>query len=112
VELAERQVIFVGFKMDGSLRRRLDSLDGPEARYVSRTDSTFLRICSQGEALYVGKVVDEPLSTGRIDDVRRNVLSILQRLCPDERLPQEMGIWACEPPRDPATPAPPAHLDP
>jgi hypothetical protein len=104
VELSERHPIFIGFKMDGSLRRQLNSLDGPDARYVSRTDSSFLRICNRGDDLFVGKVVEEPLTTGRIDDVRRNVVSILQRLCPDERLPQEMGIWACEAPPPPSPP--------
>ena len=97
--------------MSSSLRRQLVSLEGPDARYVSRTDSTFLRICNRGENLFVGKVVEEPLTTGRIDDVRRNVLSILQRLCPDERLPQEMGIWACETSPEPL-PAPPVPPDP
>lgn len=83
--------------MDNSLRRRIEALTGVERRYVSTDDSTFLRICRLGADEYIGKVVDERLATDRVDDVRRNVLSILQRLFPDVRFPAKLDIFACEP---------------
>ncbi len=101
LELSERYPIFIGYKMDGPLRRRLEALSGPEKRYVSTEDSTFLRICRLGGDEYVGKVIHERISTDRVDDVRRNVLSILQRLCPDVRFPAHFDILACEVPREP-----------
>ena len=97
MELSDRHPIFIGFKMDGSLRRQLDSLSGADQRYVSREESTFLRICTKDGNSYVGKVVEETLSTGRVDDVRRNVHSILNRLCPETRVPEQLEIWACLP---------------
>jgi hypothetical protein len=101
LELSERHPIFIGFKLDGSLRRQLDALTGPDQRYVSREDSTFLRICTKGDDQYVGKVVHDGLTTSRVDDVRRNVLSILRRVCPDVRLPEELDLFVCQPePRD------------
>ncbi len=96
-ELTENDPIFVGFKMDGSLRRRLQSLEGPDRRYVSTDDPTFLTICRLGEDQYVGKIVDGRLTTDRVEDVRRNVVSILQRLCPDHRLPAQFEILPCRP---------------
>ena len=57
-------------------------------------DSTFLRICSLGNDRYVGKLVDERLTTDRVEDIRRNIMSILQRICPDVRLPHQMDILA------------------
>lgn len=100
MELSARHPLFVGLKLDGTLRRQLEGLTGPDRRYISGDDSTFLRICHHGEELYVGKVVEEPLTTDRVDDVRRNVLSILQRLCPETRLPGQLRIWACLPVED------------
>jgi hypothetical protein len=97
VEISHRLAIFIGFKMDGQMRRRMETIEGPDRKYVSREDSTFLRICKMGEDTYVGKVIHEPLSTDRVDDVRRNILSILQRLCPDTRLPTAMEIMPCVP---------------
>ena len=42
--------------------------------------------------------VDDRLTTDRIGYVRRNVLSILQRLCPDVRLPAHFEIltWVAD----------------
>ena len=94
-ELADNDPIFVGFKMDGSLRRRIQSLEGPDRRYVSDDDPTFLTICRLGEDQYVGKIVDGRLTTDRVEDVRRNVVSILQRVCPDHRLPAQFEILPC-----------------
>ena len=82
MNLVDRTPIFIGCKMDGPIRRRLESIVGPERKYFSDIDSTFLSICRLGEDQYVGKVIYERLTTDRIDDVRRNVMSILQRLCP------------------------------
>ena len=104
MELSDQQPIFIGFKLDGSLRHQLDSLSGPESQYVSREDSTFLTICNHGGTLYVGKVVRDRLTTDRVDDVRRNVLSIITRLCPDVRLPQVLQIWVCQADETPTAP--------
>lgn len=97
MELSSQTAIFIGFKLDGSLRRQLEALSGPDKRYVSADDSTFLMRCKKGEDVYVGKIVEDGLTTDRVEDVRRNVLSIMRRLCPDVRLPNVLGIWAALP---------------
>jgi hypothetical protein len=84
----------VGFKLDGSLRRQLESIRGPDQRYLA-PDESFLRLCRRGDDLYVGKVISDGLSTDRVDDVRRNVLSIVRRLAPEMRLPQHLEILVC-----------------
>ena len=96
MELRDDFAIFVGFKLDGSLRHQLSSISGPDQKYVSREESTFLTLCNKGSDTYVGKVVTEKLTTDRIDDIRRNVLSIVSRLCPEVRLPQILEIWVCQ----------------
>jgi len=95
LELLHHQPIFVGFKVSSNLKRQLESLSGPDKKYVSIEDSTYLRICWMGEDLYVGKVIHERLTTERVDDVRRNVLSILRRLVPEIRLPNDLQILGC-----------------
>ena len=96
MNLRDRQALFIGTKMDGPIRRRLESITGPEKKYVSRDETTFLTICRLGEDEYVGKVVEEGMTTERVDDIRRNVLSILQRLCPETRFPATLDIFPCE----------------
>ena len=100
MKLESQRPLFVGLKLDGQLRRQLDALTGPDRRYVSRDNSTFLRICSLDGDEYVGKVIPDGLSTDRVNDVRRNVLSILQRVCPDTRFPEHLQIFPCDPDED------------
>ena len=96
MELIDRYPIFIGFKMDTSLRRELGALEGSDRKYVSKDDSSFLMICTLGGDQYVGKLVEERMTTDRVEDVRRNVLSILQRICPETRFPQVFQILPCE----------------
>jgi hypothetical protein len=100
LELSERHSVFVGFKLDGSMRRQLESLDGPDRKYVSAEESTFLTLCKKGGDHYVGKIIEDGLTSDRVDDVKRNVLSIVRRLLPDTRLPDEMEILVCLGPGD------------
>ena len=95
MDLTESQPIFIGCKLDGPMRRQLETLSGPDRKYVSSEDSTFLRVCRLGEQDFIGKVIHERLTTERVDDVRRNVLSILQRLFPETRLPAQLDILVC-----------------
>jgi hypothetical protein len=95
LELLIDQPIFIGFKADSSLRRQIEALSGPDKTYISADDSTLLRICRVGEDVYVGKLIHERLTTERVDDVRRNILSILHRLVRDVRLPEDFEIVAC-----------------
>ena len=87
--------IFIGFKAGRALRQVLESLGTADKKYVSSEDSTFLRLCSLGEDLYVGKLIHEALATDRVDDIRRNILSILRKLGPAVPLPTTLRIFAC-----------------
>lgn len=107
MKLTDKQPLFVGFKLDGSLRHQLENLSGPDRQYVSGEEgAAFLTICKHDGAKYVGKIVEDTLTTDRVDDVRRNVLSIVGRLCPDVRLPAALEIWVCAAPEPEAEPEP------
>jgi hypothetical protein len=92
IQLQGDQAVFIGFKLETGLRRQIEALVGPDKKYVSADDSNFLRICKLGDVQYVGKLIEERLSTDRIQDIQRNVVSILQRLFPEERFPREFLI--------------------
>jgi len=95
LELQIDQPIFIGFKADNTLRQRLDTLSDSDRQYVSAEDPAFLRICRVGEDVYVGKLISDNLTTDRVEDIRRNVLSIIRRLGHEVRLPVNLKIFAC-----------------
>lgn len=94
-ELLINQPIFIGFKVDNQLREKLASLDDASRKYVSSEGSTYLRICGVGEDLYVGKLVDDRLTTDRVEDIRRSVLSIIRKVGHEVRLPTNLQILVC-----------------
>ena len=96
-ELLIDQPIFIGFKVDNQLRQRLVTLEEADKKYVSANGSTFLRLCGVGEDLYVGKLVDDRLTTDRVEDIRRSVLSIIRKLGHTVRLPTNLQILVCGP---------------
>ena len=95
LELLVHQPIFIGFKVDNDLRHLLESLNDSDSRYCSRENSTFLRLCRVGEDLYIGKLVHDSLTTGQVEDIRRNVLSIVRKIASEVRLPVDLKIFAC-----------------
>jgi len=105
LELLVDEPIFIGFKAGRALRQLLESLGNADKKYVSREDSTFLRLCSIGEDVYVGKVIHEALATDRVDDIRRNILSILRKLGPAVPLPTTLRIFACRAVNETCAPA-------
>ena len=95
LELLIHQPIFIGFKADSGVRKLLESLGDADKKYISAEDSIFLRICRVGEDIYVGKVIHESLTTDQVDDIRRNVLSIMRIIRREGRLQNDMKIFAC-----------------
>lgn len=95
LELLIHQPIFIGFKADTNVRQHLESLNESDKKYFSREDSTFLRVCRVGDDIYVGKLVHESLTTDQVEDIRRNVLSIMRKIGSEARLPINLKILAC-----------------
>src|SRR5437899_7848363 len=95
LELLLHHPIFIGFKADNNVRQHLDSLSDIDKKYFSGEDSTFLRVFHVGEDIYVGKLVHESLTTDRVEDIRRNVLSIMRKIGSEMRLPANLRILAC-----------------
>lgn len=85
--------LFIGFKPEGKLRHAYDAAN--HAGYVSDDGGgKFLTTLEVDGQTYLGKVMEGGLSTDRVDDVTRNVLSILRRLVRSERLPGALLIFA------------------
>jgi len=95
LELLIHQPIFIGFKADNIVRQHLESLNDSDKKYFSCEDSTFLRVCRVGEDIYVGKLVHESLTTDQVEDIRRNVLSIMRKMGSEVRLPINLEILTC-----------------
>src|SRR5262245_951413 len=94
-ELVMTQPIFIGFKADARLREKLAVLTDSEKKYVSDGRSAFLQICMVGDDRYVGRLMDSRLTTDQVEDISRNILSIVRKLGHEGPLPKNLQIVAC-----------------
>ena len=77
--------LFFGCKIDSKLREALAQAKPGDRRYFEDPESPFLRLCRFGEERWIGKVMDPGLNVTEVEDIQRNVLSILRRIAPDVR---------------------------
>jgi hypothetical protein len=78
--------LFFGCKIDSKLRDALGQAKPSERRYFEGTE--FLSICAFGEdEQWIGKILAGGLSVTEVDDIQRNVISILRRISADIRIP-------------------------
>jgi hypothetical protein len=91
--------LFFGCKIDSKLRDALSQAKPSERRYFEGTE--FLTICAFEEEQWIGKILAGGLSVTEVDDIQRNVVSILRRISSDIRIPaSSVKIFVVE--REPA----------
>lgn len=106
--------LFFGFKIDSKMREAMAQATPGDRRYFDDPNSPFLRIMSNGEDQWIGKVIDGGIAPTEVEDIQRNVISILNRVAAGGRhSANAMRIFVLEdnapvvppPAPEPATPA-------
>jgi len=85
MKLDKERKLFFGYKIDSKLREALANATPGDRHYFEDPDSEYLRICSVGEERWIGKVIKCGLGVNDVEDVQRNVVSILRRVAPNMR---------------------------
>lgn len=97
MKLEKEIQLFFGCKIDSKLREALAQAKPGDRRYFEEPDSEFLRICEVGEEKWIGKVVTAGLNVTEVEDIQRNVISILRRIAPEVRkAPSTIKIFAID----------------
>jgi hypothetical protein len=79
--------LFFGCKIDSKLREALHQAKPGDRRYFEDPDSEFLRICTMGESeQWIGKIIKGGLNVTEVEDIQRNVVSILRRIASGVRI--------------------------
>lgn len=88
--------LFFGIKIDSKLRDALANAKPGDRRYFEDNNPDFLQICEVGEnEKWIGKIVKGGLNVTAVEDIQRNVLSILRRIALGTRIsPSSVKIFA------------------
>ncbi len=88
--------LFFGFKIDSKLREALAQVTPGDRRFFDDPKSQYLRVLSMGVDQWIGKLVDCGLNPTEIEDIQRNIVSILNRIVPGTRhSPSSMRLYGC-----------------
>ncbi len=85
MRLLPSQKLFFGLKIDSKMREGLGSTTPGNRHYFDDPNSPYLRVLPNGDEQWIGKLVEGGLAPGEVEDIQRNVLSILNRIAPAAR---------------------------
>jgi hypothetical protein len=83
--------LFFGTKIDSKLREGLALSKPGDKKYFDGSSDEFLRVIELGDdkekERWIGKVIKAGPAVTEVDDIQRNILSILRRVAPNARIP-------------------------
>ncbi len=74
--------IFVGIKVSEKLREQLDTSNASMKPFFAGNDPEFLQIVQVDEDEYIGKVIASGAAVDTLGNMRMNVKTMLQMICP------------------------------
>ncbi len=86
MKLQKDQYLFFGCKIDSKMREALSQARPGDRKYFEGDSDEFLQICTFEQEKWVGKVLKVGMNTGEIEDIHRNIASILRRISPSIRV--------------------------
>ena len=95
MKLLKGERLFFGCKIDSKLREALAQAKPGERRYFDDPNGEFLRVLSFEDERWIGKVMGGGVNVSDVEDIQRNVVSILRRVAPSVRTsPTSIKIFA------------------
>ena len=85
MKLQKDEQLFFGCKIDSKMREALSQARPGDRKYFEGESSEFLRICTVAEERWIGKILKGGLNVSEIEDLQRNIISILRRISPTIR---------------------------
>src|SRR5215467_4526033 len=83
--------LFFATKIDSKLREGLALSKPGDKKYFDGSSEEFLRVLEIGDdkdkERWIGKVIKPGPAVTEVDDIQRNIISILRRVAPNARIP-------------------------
>lgn len=91
MKLDKSCALFFGTKIDSKLREGLALSKPGDKKYFDGSSDEFLRVMEIGDdkdkERWIGKVIKAGPAVTEVEDIQRNILSILRRVAPNARIP-------------------------
>ena len=91
MKLDKSTSLFFATKIDSKLREGLALSKPGDKKYFDGSSEEFLRVMEIGDdkdkERWIGKIIKPGPAVTEVDDIQRNLLSILRRVAPNARIP-------------------------
>src|SRR3954447_26574960 len=91
MKLDKTTSLFFATKIDSKLREGLALSKPGDKKYFDGSSEEFLRVLEIGDEKdrerWIGKVIKPGPAVTEVDDIQRNIISILRRIAPNARVP-------------------------
>jgi hypothetical protein len=78
--------LFFGTKIDSKLREALSQAKPGDKKYFDGSSDDFLRVLEFQDEKWIGKVIKPGPVVTEVDDIQRNIVSIMRRIAPSGRV--------------------------
>jgi hypothetical protein len=86
MKLDKTTSLFFGTKIDSKLREALSQAKPGDKKYFDGSSDEFLRILELPDEKWIGKVIKPGPVVTEVDDIQRNIVSIMRRVAPGGRV--------------------------
>ena len=96
MKLLKGERLFFGSKIDSKMREALAQAKPGDRKYFEdQSSDEFLKVLAFEDERWIGKVVAGGITVGDVEDIQRNIISILRRIAPNVRTsPTSLKIFA------------------
>ena len=97
MRLSGERKLFIGLRVDAAMKRQMDEGAAKGRPIFKPGDPAHLDTLSEGNDLYIGRIIEGGFSLEQLDDLRRNIRSIVGISFPDQRTRSlAMRVFAVE----------------
>jgi hypothetical protein len=88
--------LFVCLRIDNKMRDQLAQAPARDKVYFDGTDPRYLTTLRTTEDSFIGKIIDAGTPAAAMDDLKRNLLSILVRVAPGRHREDSVKVFALD----------------
>ena len=96
MRIDDARKLFVCLRVDNKMRDQLAQAPARDKVYFDGSDPRYLTIVRTAEDSFVGKVVDAGTAAVAMEDLKRNLLSILTRVAPGRHRDDAVKVFALD----------------
>jgi hypothetical protein len=96
MRIEHQRKLFIGIKIDNKMRDQLHNCPQRDKHYVDGSDPQYLMQVRAVEDTFIGKPVDAGTPAVSMDDLKRNILSILNRVAPGRHREDAIKVFALD----------------